>query len=147
MFVRKIVINLKRKLKFSQNTLVQKNSDNPVQIIFFALFFFFEMFSKRLKNLASFSQLNIISVVNDRSDRSRFPTKPDQVIANSIYALKRLDILLCVALDGKRLNFLSVEVESTTFYLCDDLIPQNHLTKFQYFKANNPYYLLAFFLG
>ena len=76
MFVRKIVINLKRKLKFSQNTLVQKNSDNPVQIIFFALFFFFEMFSKRLKNLASFSQLNIISVVNDRSDRSRFPTKP-----------------------------------------------------------------------
>ena len=32
------------------------------------------MFSKRLKNLASFSQLNIISVVNDRS---RFPTKPE----------------------------------------------------------------------
>ena len=41
----------------------------------------------------------------------------NEVIANSLYALKRFDILLCVALDGKRLNFLSVEVESTTFYL------------------------------
>ena len=32
----------------------------------------------------------------------------NEVIANSLYALKRFDILLCVALDGKRLNFLSV---------------------------------------
>ena len=63
----------------------------------------------------------------------------NEVIANSLYALKRFDILFCVALDGKRLNFLSVEVESTTFYLCDDLLLQNHLTEFQYFKENNPY--------
>ena len=52
----------------------------------------------------------------------------NEVIANSLYALKRSDILLCVALDGKRLNFLSVEVEITTFYLCDDLLLQNYLT-------------------
>ena len=32
----------------------------------------------------------------------------NEVIANSLYALKRFDILLCVALDGKRLNFCSV---------------------------------------
>ena len=38
----------------------------------------------------------------------------NEVIANSLYALKRFHILLCVALDGKRLNFHSVEVESTT---------------------------------
>ena len=32
----------------------------------------------------------------------------NEVIANSLHALKRFDILLCVALNGKRLNFLSV---------------------------------------
>ena len=32
----------------------------------------------------------------------------NEVIAKSLYALKRFDILLCVALDGKKLNFLSV---------------------------------------
>ena len=32
----------------------------------------------------------------------------NEVIANSLYALKRFDILLCVALDGKRSNLCSV---------------------------------------
>ena len=38
-----------------------------------------------------------------------------EVIANSLYALKRFDILLCVALGGKRLNFQSVWVKIATF--------------------------------
>ena len=32
----------------------------------------------------------------------------DDVIANSLYALKRFHILLCVTLDVKRINFISV---------------------------------------